>query len=272
MIFEKMSFKEYKELDAINYSTLKYMAESPLAYIHNKDNPRPETPALYIGRAVHKRVLEPDGFNSEFAIFEGERRAGPDWKAFLSSHANKTILKMAEMDEVVDMTFAVTKSKWYAEFFKDGRPEVAFTWMDKETGLTCKGRADMLLGKALVGLKTARSVIPREFQSDGARMLYHLQWGMYEEGLLANGVEIEKVVEVAVRKKAPHDVAVFSIGEHTLTVGRNIFHSLLQRVSECRMTDAWPGVAPEPVDFHLPAWADSSDMTTITMDGEEVEL
>lgn len=70
-----MNHHEYRQIDAINWSSLKHMAESPMLYRHMLDHGRDDTPALAFGRLVHTLVFEPALFNSECAIYEGERRA-----------------------------------------------------------------------------------------------------------------------------------------------------------------------------------------------------
>lgn len=51
---------EYDAIDAMNWSTLRYLETSALLLDYRKKNPRPDTESLYLGRAIHCALLEPD--------------------------------------------------------------------------------------------------------------------------------------------------------------------------------------------------------------------
>ncbi len=63
-----MGENEYRSLDRLNFSTLKYIISSPLKYIHQKEKPWEGSPATRLGNAVHswlqgdkdKIFFEPD--------------------------------------------------------------------------------------------------------------------------------------------------------------------------------------------------------------------
>ena len=59
---------EYADIAALNWSSLKHMAESPLAYRWHLAHPREDTPALRLGRAVHARILEPAEYERRWAV------------------------------------------------------------------------------------------------------------------------------------------------------------------------------------------------------------
>ena len=63
-----MTFAEYADIDAVNWSPLSAMRDSPLHYAHRLRTPRTDTPALAMGRAIHTAVLEPDAFPLGYVV------------------------------------------------------------------------------------------------------------------------------------------------------------------------------------------------------------
>jgi len=62
-----MNFAEYQAIQAVNFSSLKMMRESPLHYRHALTAIRAESPAMALGSAVHCAVLEPGRFALEYS-------------------------------------------------------------------------------------------------------------------------------------------------------------------------------------------------------------
>ena len=62
---------------------------------------------MIIGSATHKLILEPRLFKKEFAVWEGGRKAGGEWKAFKEYHIDKDILTKDQFNEIKKMRDAV---------------------------------------------------------------------------------------------------------------------------------------------------------------------
>ena len=66
-----MTNKEYHAHPAISKSDLDLAHRSPMHYQYRKEHPQgSQTPALLIGSAVHKMVLESSTFDEEFAVLD----------------------------------------------------------------------------------------------------------------------------------------------------------------------------------------------------------
>ena len=63
-----MTNKEYRQDPGISRSDLFEMRKSPLHFQYQMTHPKEDTPALLFGRALHKMILEPGDFESEFAV------------------------------------------------------------------------------------------------------------------------------------------------------------------------------------------------------------
>ncbi len=247
----------YDEIKALNWSSLKYLAVSPLEYRYRVDHPAPRKTAFLLGGAIHCRTLEPDVFASRYAVCEIRRdertHAYQDW---LAEHVGIVPLKPDEMDRVIGAAEAVHAHRVAAEILRGCRHEEPLTWTDPETGLSCKGRVDAI-GPYVADLKMTRDPAPRAFGRAAASYLYHGQLAYYHHGAVAahkiDGTRGPYVI--AVGGEPPHDVAVYQLSADDLAAGRALCVSLMHRYMECVAADLWPGCAPDLLPLGLPPWA-----------------
>lgn len=257
-----MNFADYQALRAINWSTLKEMRASPLAYRYRLDVPREDTPALALGRLTHAMVFEPETLNQDFAIWEGGVRRGKEWDAFVAANPGKTLFRVDEVDTATAMADAVRRHPLVQPYLDGGIFEATVTWDDPHTGLACKGRPDWLIpdSRILLDLKTTRSIEGRRFGSSAASFGYHCQLAFYRAGVAASlGWEPKRVLIVAVEKDAPYDVGVFELDDDTLYAGEEEVRELLGRVRQCVLKDQWPGRYEDEQALQLPAWLFEGD-------------
>lgn len=251
-----MTALDYFAAEGVNWSTLKWMRDSPRAYRYACDNPRPDSLPLMIGRAVHSAVLTPEAFDAEFVEWSGDRR-GKDWLQFRDENAGRTILKTDEMEIIRGISAAVLSDPFAASLLADGDAEHPIFWTDPATGLKCKARADIVDRSRLLllDLKTTRSVEPRRFGQECARLGYHLQMAHYAAGCLHGlGWAPQSHVLIAVEKDPPHDVGVFEIAADHRELAFDEVASLLERVRECREANRWPGRFESVQLLQLPAY------------------
>lgn len=253
-----LSGDEYRALDAVNWSTLKYACQSPLAYQHALANPPVETDAMRLGRATHTAVFEPDRLLHEYVIWSGGRRAGKEWDEFKAMHENRTILKPDEYDTAIAIRNAVRGHKAAAKLLKTGEAECTLQWTDQDTGIACKARLDWYSPKVLVDLKTTRDIEARAFGRHAGALMYHGQFAFYAMGLYAHGVEVPVKI-IAVESEAPHDVAVYDLNEDVLWAGEVKVRQALAVVKACRKTRKWPGRYPNECGLMLPTWEFPND-------------
>lgn len=270
-----MNFKEYRESGGVNFSTLKYIAKSPLHYQYAVSNEREDNTGLLKGRATHTAVFEPDEFAKRYVIFEGKRRAGKEWEQFQEDHAEQEILKLDEYKQVLAVRDAVRKHSVAGKILRHGTPEKSISWVDKRTGLLCKGRLDWFNDSVLADLKGTPDVDARRFGALAARQKYFVQMAWYYDGLKeALGITPEKVSIIAAEINAPHDVAVFTLTEDDLIAGQEVYQEWLIKVAECRESGIWLGRYPEEELLSLPKYVfddDQEDGTGLIITNEEGE-
>lgn len=254
----------YDAIEAINWSTLKQIATSPLHYQWRLKNPEPGKDAFAVGRALHCMLFEAEEFGERFGVYDGVRNPRHKaYQAWLAENEGKDCLKPSEYAEVKGMTEALWRHPVARDLLRGGLSEQPITWTDEVTGIPCKARIDYLQPITLTDLKSTRAIQPRRFVSDAARYHYHGQLAWYYDGAIAAGrLPPDALLPhlVAVDNQPPHDVAAYRCTMEALEAGRGLYRSLLTRYVECQAADWWPGVAPQLLDLDLPRWADAGDV------------
>lgn len=270
-----MTEKEYREIDGIRRSDLWKIHESPQKFHWAQMNPEPPTQALTFGAMVHKLLLEPDGFDAEFAVLpECDRRTKDGkaiYEAFMQSLEGKDvdIVSADDYELALDMVQAAKEAP-FVERLLDGVHEQAFVWVDDLTGETCKSRLDCLSeinGKPMiVEYKTTTDASTDEFMRNAIRMGYDFQAAMQieavkhgsnicrnEDGSLQDPV----FVFIAQEKKAPFAVNVMSADKAFIEHGQQVYRELLGIYHDCKVNDNWYGYQGkfEAINnLALPAW------------------
>lgn len=249
-----MTRAEYDRIDAVNFSTLKAMADSPAHYRARLAEPVEETDAMRLGSAVHALALEPHTFADAFAVWPGGRRAGKEWDAFVADLDGRTPLTADQMTTALDMADSIRRA--VGDMATRGRAEASFVWTDAETGIDCKARVDWVGPAGLIDIKTCQSTDPRVFAANAARYLYHAQLAWYYDGIAAATGETPRAAYlVGVEKAPPYDVGVFELDAQALALGRVTYRRWLSRLAECRSRGEWPGRCSVVQPLALPAWA-----------------
>lgn len=267
MISLGLPFAAYQALPAVNFSTLKHMATSPLHYRHACDHARAATDAMRLGSLTHALALHPPGSDlpAGLAVYPGPVRRGKAWEAFERERSADLIVTEGDIITALAIRAAVWAHPEAARLLEGADYEVTMRW--DEGGVAAKGRLDAyrddgIPGSAgpyaaptIVELKTTRAIAPDAFAREAARRLYHAQAGWYARGIEASAGAWPVVAMVAVENVPPHDVAVYRVPDDALVAGLALVRGWVERVRECRASGRWPGVCPEARELRLPDWA-----------------
>lgn len=207
------------------------------------EHPELPTPALLFGQTVHKLVLLPDEFDTEFAIapqVDGRTKEGRAIRdVFRLQSEGKTVIDQSMFDEANDMASALRKAP-YVERLLRGEREKPYFWTDELTGEECKCRVDCItrVGEKLivVDYKTCADASNDGFMRDAIKYGYHFQAGMYLEGTQA-----DSFVFIAQEKKPPYSVNILEADEAFIQKGRDIFRELIGIYHHCKETGEWYG-------------------------------
>lgn len=243
-----MTQSEYRASNGISRSELWKIAKSPLHFKWEREHPYSESKALALGRAVHKAILEPCDFFTEFAIApEVNRRAlagRKEWDEFVSRNSGKEIITMEDYDMIAEMAKAVQDHEVAAALLS-GVVEQSFFWTDDQTGEACKCRTDCISEwngeKYIVDYKTTDSCEDGHFERSCRKYGYKFQAGMYTEGVFQNTFEQYCFAFVAQEKKPPYAVRVYICTPEFVQQGYDKFRELIGIYHQCRETGNWYG-------------------------------
>lgn len=280
---------EYIGLQALNWSRLVHLADSPAAYRHAADAEATQpTSAMSLGTLLHVALLEPDRLDDVLAVWpEGSTRtkAYKEW-ASEQEDAGRVVLaphgrqKDAASVEALSAVPASVEAHDAARvLLSHGRPEVVLHWQETGDGWSrpCKGLADWLIDEptpeqveildvpegrpVLCDLKTTYDM--GRLSTMIARRRYHGQLAHYARGVEAATGQMPSVLMLIVCTSPPYDVAVLRLDTtDALDAGLRLQASLLQRLAACEALDRWPGAHPGITELHLPAWADGAHADT----------
>jgi PDDEXK-like domain of unknown function (DUF3799) len=256
--YENMPFAEYDQIDAMNYSTLKYMERSPMTYRHNRDNPIEPTAAMILGNACHKAVLEPS--MAEFAVYSGRRdrriHAYDDW---CRENEGKIQLNEKEYGHVEGMARAIHANPVAHKYLRFVRTEVTMVWKDPSFKRDMKARLDAITDieddQVLVSLKSTVDCRDFRFASQYAKMSYHAQDCIYQNGYFQLTGTLPRMVTVALEKLPPYESAVYSIPTDVLRQGQQLVSKWMETLAECERANRWPAAVEGEQELQLPSWA-----------------
>lgn len=272
-----VSFEDYLRLPGVNWSTLKAMGDSPAHYRVACDQGHKDTAALNTGRLIDCLLFTPELYASRYAVrpaaFQNyQTKAAKEWRdSIVSSGMEPTTEDAADAARAI--VKAVRAHPHAGRFLAAGRYQVPLTWTDKETGLPCKGLAD-LIGSAFGGFvidgKSTVSAAKRKYLRDFAKFKYHGQLAFYRMGYEAvHGERPSFIGHIVYEKTPPYDVGLFAFDSYIIDAGEDEAHEFLRRVADCRARGEWPGRYPDiehVLDTDVPAYiyGDESEDVTVT--------
>ena len=275
-IFDDIPNLEYHRGKGISKSGLDLLNRSPLHFITAKRNPKPPTPAMIFGQAIHTLILEPDKFDEEFILMPENAprmptelqlnpkkgQAKPEhcnakdwWDSWNAMSEGKIILtdkagenpfwQPGDWSRLHYMRDAVMAHP-IASILLDpdqGIAEQSVYWIDDETKKLCKCRPDFrnTAHNVAVDLKSTTDASFTGFGKSVANFRYHVQDAYYRDGLHAVGATVSAFVFVAVEKDPPYAVACYIVEKEAQRIGRIQYQSNLHTYAECMARDVWPG-------------------------------
>lgn len=212
-----------------------------------------KTAALEFGALFNTFVLEPHLFDDQFLPHAGIKTP----KAKQEASGKKLFT-----EQEAEIALAMKKSLYAHEqamiLLKGAAVEKSIYWIDKETGLLCKARPDLmcLMNDAYyVGdLKTAEDASPKAFERAIFEYGYHIQAAMIREGLkVVKNISINDFYSIPVEKKEPFITTVYQLDDDCLDYGLEEFRAALKLYKKCFEKNEWPGYKARKIG--LPKYA-----------------
>jgi hypothetical protein len=229
------SNEQYHSNQAIGSTLLKKIASKSV--LHALTEERSETPALILGSAIHCAVLEPEKFNSQYAVSPKFDRRTKEGKvlaeAFELAAMGKTCLTEDQLEITKGVVESIKGHKIANGMLTGGEAEYSYYATDSVTGLELKCKPDFYNMNALIDLKTCQDASVDGFARACANFGYHLQAAYYLDVFnLANGTELKEFYFVAVETSKPFAVNTFLMGEAEIELGRYQYKKALKQYAE----------------------------------------
>lgn len=280
----------YEEIEGVNFSTLKWIMDSPLDYRHKMNQPRKDTTAMQFGRLADNIALDRDQLEADFIYWDESHRPNQEiskstgkpfgmtqkdnkeWLEWLQEQANdqgKTLVPLSEIQKADHLVNTIRTSPTIEAakarellWTLPGENQKVITWEDEETGIKCKGRVDRLLEHQVVDLKVYANFSPELFPKSAGDYSLDMQAVMYMEG---TGKQTFRWV--VVEPVPPHNVCVYVMqkGSETWQCGYNKYQYCLNKLKEIRETGLYPGVGSQGLlgefplhlrRYHLNQWVE----------------
>jgi hypothetical protein len=265
-LFYDVPIEQYHASAGISNSGLNDFAQSPFHYhalhVNPLRPPREEESGQLEGSMAHCAILEPAEFPKRYVVGPNCRRGTKIWDAFEKTiQPGQTAVKVEQVETAQAQALSVRSHPEIARLLGAGRSEVSAFWIDPATGELCRCRPDHVhpvndRSVILADVKTCGDASPREFARQVARKGYHRQAAFYTDGFQhASGLQVLGFVFIAVESKWPFAACPVMLDEDGLEKGREEYRELLQRYSECRATNTWPGYSQTIELINLPKWA-----------------
>lgn len=270
-VHEGMSEIEYRAAPGINKSGLDLIHRSPAHYLHATRHPRPATPAMTLGRALHCLVLEPERFSQCFvadphpgsyskAAKEAREQLLADGVEIVPARANDEagVYGLSAWDAIHRMRDALMAHPIAASLLTaGGRNELSLWWRAPRTDVLCKGRIDRHdeAHSVLIDLKSTSDASYSEFCRSVHNYRYHVQAAYYTDGAQACGLAVDAFAFVCAEKEPPYAVACYVLQPEWLDLARVQYQQDLARYHACYEAAAWPSYAPEIRELELPRYA-----------------
>lgn len=270
-IYDDLPDQEYRDAPGANKSGLDDIHRSPLHYITKKRNPMPPTPAMFVGRAFHSLVLEPDKFDQEFMKdpgFNKRTKAGrEEYEQFMEENAGITLISTnSDPDKGIwgasdwDMIHRMRDSVMahpIASILLQGIPERSIWWVDPTTGKLCKGRVDVYndAHSINVDLKSTADASYSGFAHSIHKFRYFVQDAFYTDGTRAVGEKADQFIFVCVEKEPPYAVACYALEKEWVRIGREVYQRDLEVYKQCHESGEWPCYHVGARDQVIPGYA-----------------
>lgn len=244
-----------------SHSSLELFRESPTRYAAQRiwGMQKPDAPSweMLMGSALDCWLFERECFAQRYATSETTcktttKRESPDGRTFLTQHE---MLLLASIEAGI-CTHPVAHD---ALVRCEGEAQKVLTWEDGETGLPLKCKQDRWLppGRLIVDLKLTGDIAEREWVRIAARFGYHRQDAFYREGAEACGLDPAGFIFVVASREWPHNVAVYTLGDHIVEAGRRQNREILRDLAKRKAANNWNDRTSDEIEeiSNFPQWA-----------------
>lgn len=255
-IYEGVGYDDYDAIQAMNSHGLADILDGSPFYFHQKklEGRDLESRAMKLGTATHCKTLEPERFETEYAIEPdiafitnpktgqpyASPRASKPYKDSVSklTDAGKIVLMRSDFEDAHRIAYAIlAHPKVGKRLLEATGKETVLLW--ERDGLLCKARIDFYGDGWIDDLKTTSNFngfSPFEV----TKYHYYRQAAWYRSGALACGLNVECNFLTVVSTDVI-EVAVFEIDPGDLQLGKEENDRGWETFRRCLDSGQWPG-------------------------------
>lgn len=229
-------------------SNLKLLLTDPARFhrewVLNQAPPQEQRAVFDEGSYVHSLILEPDKV-SQYAIFNGLRKAGKAFEDFVAANPGKIILTAPQVNRCKQLVSSYEQTKAAVKMIQNGAPE--YTMLSEILGVPVKARADYINIEQgyIVDLKTTSAISDAEvFKMTCQQYKYDLSAALYCEIALQN---FNKVFDFffVVLSKTDSKVRIYKASSEFLSRGTGEMTKALVIYKKCKESGVWSLEQPE---------------------------
>jgi hypothetical protein len=249
---------EYRAYNALNFSSIKGILNSPLHYQTALKTPKKEpSKSMFLGTMVHSKVLEKREEN--YAVMpldlDGRTKEGKLWK---EANSSKTCITQEDYAQYKRMVGAINANA-DVQYLLSKAVDCEIGIVQKYRDAQIKGKIDCLIkdesGKyCILDLKTTQSCDPNEFSRSACSYKYFMQ-AVWYQSLVALEYGLDYQVPyywVCVESTEAADVCIFQPPGDGLELGQKQMEKALELHAECTKTGKWPGFGGGIIELDIP--------------------
>lgn len=281
---ERMSNEAYHSRPEFSSSQLKDMLRSGAHfYSHNiaKEHERETKKHLDLGTLAHSLFLEPELFQSEFALLPlnaprkpteamlKAKNPSPEtlekilwWERFEAKNSGKIVVSEEQIQGAQRIVATLQSLGMYKEMLNNyGMPEASIFFTDPTYSLQLRVRPDWHIAPCskfpnglIIDVKTANDARFSAFSKACGNYAYDLSAAMYREGMQQYYGTEEKApfVFMVAENDAPFVGKQYKADDIFLAVGAKRYEQAKEKLAESLLLNEWDGYSTELEEISLP--------------------
>lgn len=273
-IYTDITNEQYHSSEGISRSGIMAFRRTPLHYWHRYLNPERSveapTLAMEFGSALHTLILEPKKFIDDYIIeekfneeinkplllkdvgreafekdkinqFNHKKMKDKFNNSFKLRSIGKKIISEQDVKKINDMAESFHRNEDADCLIKNSDYENSIYWIDKESGVLCKARADIMCDRYIADIKTTKDASEYDFKNSIRKYGYDIQAAMLLDGMnTVKGTNCETFINLPIEKEEPYANSVILLSHETIEEGRRKYKESLMIYAECLRKNEWP--------------------------------
>lgn len=269
-IYENMSTKEYRKIDAFHYSAVKHILRSPAHYMYEIMNPSGPTKIQVMGNLIDCLVLTPGNFAKEYKVLpttyvDSKNKEKPftmqskTCKATHKAIVDAGLIPVTQDEINIANNIKDSTTKQFGELIDSCKKQVVLIGEIEEVKVKC--RLDMFNEEErfIVDLKSTKNAHIDSFNRILTSFGYHVQAALYSDVLFSLIGELAPFHYryLVAETEPPYCPAYYFQDAEGMLSGKNTYLKALRIYKTCKESGHWPGynTTPEPEPIDIKAWA-----------------